>query len=341
MVVREFEDRLASTWPPSDWRGVTVLAAVSGGGDSVALLRGLSALAARTPGPGRIVVAHFHHGLRGAAADDDAAFVADLARQLGLECEIGRAAPGELAPRQRGREGAARHARYEFFRAVAGQCGARFVVTAHTADDQVETLLQRLLRGTGVAGLAGIPRARSLVPGIALLRPLLTFRRDELRDYLDQLGQPFRHDASNDDEQFARNRLRHELLPLLARRYSPDPAAALLRLAESASNCTRVVARLVDELAAHAVEHCGDRVRVDCAKLASADSYLVRELFVAVWKERHWPRQAMTTEHWHALATLVLDPVPARRTFPGAIDARRESEFVELWRGSGTSASPP
>src|SRR5215469_1699449 len=133
------ENLLRKAWPPVDWRDVTVLVAVSGGADSVGLLRGLHAI--RSPGKGRLVVGHFNHELRD-EADGDEAFVRELAAGLGLEFVAGRTNRPTGGPRPTtGLEESARQARYEFLRATAAEIGARYVATAHTADDQAETVL--------------------------------------------------------------------------------------------------------------------------------------------------------------------------------------------------------
>ena len=139
---------------------MTVLAAVSGGADSVALLRAVAAL--KTGGAGRLCVAHFNHKLRD-QADEDQQFVVALCKQIGLSCETGASDVAQLAANEgEGIEPAARRARYEFLKQAAGRVGARFVLTAHTADDQAETILHRIIRGTGIAGLAGMSRSRRL-----------------------------------------------------------------------------------------------------------------------------------------------------------------------------------
>jgi len=255
LALHPIEAKLAAAWPPQTWQDVTVLLAVSGGADSVALLRAMTAL--HPGGEGRLAVAHFNHRLREDQSAADEAFVVDLCRQLGTPCEAGHGRPGELSGCGRdGLEAAARKARYEFLAATAARLGARYVVTAHTADDQAETILHRIIRGTGIGGLRGMARARLLrlpflerdqpeelseepvqwaefpSPGTAtLIRPLLEIRRGELVDYLDDLAQPYRSDASNADVRFTRNRIRHELLPRLAEQFNSAVVDALLRLA--------------------------------------------------------------------------------------------------------------
>src|SRR5262245_33439052 len=241
-----FLANLAAAWPPANWQDVTVLVAVSGGADSAALLRGLVEI--RSAGEGRLIAAHFNHKLRGAESDADQAFVEQLGRELGVKVVTGqREGEGE-----RGREGAAeeslREARYEFLTLVSGIYGARYVATAHTADDQVETVLLNVLRGTGLAGLAGIPCVRQLAEATTLIRPLLDVTRADVLEFLAGLKQPFREDASNRNLDYTRNRIRHELLPLLAREYNPQVREALRRLAQLAGEAD-------DELSGRAAEH--------------------------------------------------------------------------------------
>jgi tRNA(Ile)-lysidine synthase len=176
-----------------------------------------------------LTVAHLHHGIRGRAAAADAAFVRDLAKRLRLPCIIGRAAVPALA-RQRGisLEMAARSARYAFFARAARRAGAAVVATAHTADDQAETVLMRLLRGAGPAGLAGIPHTAEH-PGIRVVRPLLDVPRQAVLAYLKAHTLGWREDETNADRTIPRNRVRHELLPLLERDFNPQVREALIR----------------------------------------------------------------------------------------------------------------
>jgi tRNA(Ile)-lysidine synthase len=194
--------------------GDRVAAAVSGGADSVALL----GILARLRGKLGITlsVAHFDHGLRGLESDRDAAFVADLARAHGLELFSERADVAAEARRNRwNTEDAARRLRYAFFRRIVEQGKATRVAVAHTADDQAETVLAHLIRGTGPTGLAGIyPLA------LPIVRPLLAVRRRALRDYLTRLGQNWREDSTNQDPHRLRSRIRAQLVPQLEQNFS-------------------------------------------------------------------------------------------------------------------------
>lgn len=296
----------------------------------MALLRGLASLI--MPGAkGQIVVAHFHHGLRGEEADADAAFVEELAQQLAVPCVVERRLPADCESARGRSEAGARSARYDFLRRTAHQIGARYVVTAHTADDQAETVLHRIVRGTGLTGLAGMRRARALAPGVTLLRPLLGFRRSEVCDYLAALGQPFRTDRSNHDRRYTRNRLRHELLPQLADEYNPRIVEALLRLGELAGDSAAVIDGLVVDHLEQSTSFTPRSVRVTTARLP-ASRHLLRELLVHIWRRQGWPLQAMSHAHWENLAQLVeasakrSPSAVVRRHFPGAV-------LVEAWQG--------
>lgn len=343
-----FVEKLARHWEPARWRNAIVLVAVSGGADSVALLRGLAAV--RHAGRGRLVVGHFNHGLRGSESDADAAFVAELSRQLGLEGHGGHAAPRSAPPTDNQGEtdassirlrpihcpeAEAREDRYRFLRETAGRIGARYVATAHTADDQAETVLQRMLRGTGLTGLAGIRRVRQLAPGVALIRPLLEFHRGEAREYLSAIGQPFRDDSTNADLRFTRNRIRHELLPHLAERYNPRVVEALTRLGQQAAESQSVIESLaVDLLNRCSPEWHEAEVTIDCSALAGTPRLLVRGLLTSLWKHQNWPQGAMTCRKWDELAQLAAtqpsDRQAAKLSLPGNIRAERRGSTLVL-----------
>jgi len=331
-------------WPGDEWRDAHIVLAVSAGPDSVALLRATLAGKLCHVGRGRVHVAHFHHGLRGREADADQAWLELLCRRLEVPLTVGRAADAATLSTERGDapttgEAAARHARYEFLRVTAEQLGARYVAVAHTADDQVETVLHRIVRGTGLAGLAGMPFSRPLSPSVTLVRPLLAARRRDVMQYLTAIGQDYRIDASNEDRRFTRNRLRHELLPMLRRRYNTEVDAALLRLASQAGEAQQWIAKR----AANFVEQCvvveaGDLVRIDCAPLAGQPPLIVREVCKAAWDRARWPKQAANFDVWRQLAELVLADGDARAiTLPGQIRAIRHGNALVLASDRGFS----
>ena len=319
-----FTERLARSWPPEDWRDVTVVVAVSGGADSVSLLCGLQDLREKNAA-GKLVVAHFNHQLR-VAAEDDARFVEQLAKELQIACHVATAARPLRLSGADGIEAEARSARYEFLRQVAQRVGARFVATAHTADDQAETILHRVLPGTGLAGLAGIPRARPLSESATLIRPLLEFSRAEVVAYLAERRQSFCLDESNEDPSFTRNRIRHALLPQLAAQYNPNVREALLRLGRIAGEAQAVVEQAAAALSGRAVKYASsERAVVDCSQLLDQPPHIVRELLVLVWKQQNWPQQQMGLAEWDLLAGLMSQTRAGKivQNLPGNVRAER------------------
>jgi tRNA(Ile)-lysidine synthase len=305
----DFPDLLAAAWPPEHWRGVHVVAAVSGGADSMALLRGLLELKGRAGGSGRIYAAHVNHQLRGEASAADETWLCQQCRLLDVDLLVERIDTAALAESQGdGVEAAARDARYRLLPALAESVGARFVTTGHTRDDQVETVLLQLVRGTGLRGLAGMRFTRPLSSSVSLVRPLLGRRRAEVLFYLTAVGQHYRDDASNTESVFARNRMRHELLPLLRENFNQEVDAAVIRIAEMAAEAQAVI----DDLAEDLLEKCrqpqeeynraGGGIVLLTASLAPQREILVCEVLRRAWREAGFAEQAMTHQRWKELA---------------------------------------
>ena len=228
-----------SLFKPGDRVGV----AVSGGADSVALLRALIELRGEL---GLVLsVVHFNHKLRGEESDGDELFVSELARAHDLPLHRGEADTKAFAREKAlSIEAAARDLRYAFFGKLIKDGLLDKVATAHTLDDQAETVLFRVIRGTGTSGLAGIlPRLKKVGEG-AIVRPMLGVQRVEVTTFLNGLNQSWREDSTNSETVFTRNRLRHELLPRIAEGFNPEVVEALANLAE--------VARAEDEFWASA-----------------------------------------------------------------------------------------
>lgn len=219
-------------WLAGASRTARYLVGVSGGADSVALLHLLVEAGFR-----KLVVCHLDHRLRGRASTEDARFVKRLAENLGLDCEIGRADVRQRMKSQaESLETSARNARYEFFARCAKKLRCRRLLLAHHADDQAETVLWNLLRGSH--GLKGMREEQTIiVEGVKLqvLRPLLGLRHAALVARLESNGQAWREDASNSEPVAVRNRLRNEALPLLAEISGRDAVAAFARGAADSS----------------------------------------------------------------------------------------------------------
>ncbi len=207
-------------------RGDTVLLACSGGPDSLALLHVFLQLRERWQL--RLCVLHFEHGIRGAASREDAVFVQEFCRENGVECRVEAAdVPAWAAAQHLSLETAARELRYGFFHRVRQSLGRGSIAVAHHADDQAETVLMHLLRGTGTEGLAGMKPKNGV-----LIRPFLAVRRSEIEAYCRRHKLQPRHDATNDCADCTRNRIRLELLPELQKNYNPEIVPALCRLAD-------------------------------------------------------------------------------------------------------------
>ena len=317
-----------------DQRGGRVVVAVSGGSDSVALLRILHALASESESESEsdltLSVAHVDHGARPDSADD-ARFVAGLAEALNLPFDL-----ASWRPTRTGHfETEARAARYALLTEIARDRGASAVAVGHTRDDQAETILQRLLRGTGPRGLAGMRFARPLAEGVTLIRPLLDLRRLELRAFLQRLGQPFREDPTNIDLARTRNRIRHELLPLLAKQYNPQVIDALARLGQLTAERERDDERRTRSSARRIVlSNTSDgMISLDRRRFARLSPRRRVELIRHVWREAGWPEQDMSAARWQRLARL--GDHPGRRVSIGSgIEATTDETMFRLVKQS-------
>lgn len=269
--------------------------AVSGGADSVFLLRALSELAVREGW--QLEALHLNHKLRGEESDGDARFVAELAASLGLPCHIAcedvRARGGNL-------EQAARMARREFFAGVQRERGLERVATGHTLDDQAETVLFRALRGAGLTGLQGIqPVTRD-----GVVRPLLGVERAQLREWLRERGFEWREDSTNLDTSLARNRLRLELLPGLEAAVNRRGRWALSRLAELARDEERYWESVLEPLAERMLRRERDAVILNCRELTALEPALRRRLVRRALEDAGGGLRRIEFEHVEAVLAL-------------------------------------
>jgi len=321
-----FLSKLASSVPALPLRGDVVLG-VSGGADSVALLHGMASL----PTVGGITVAHIDHQLR-ADSDHDARWVRALARRMNADFHLFCVDVTAEADRGGfGIEEAARNARYRKLVECAKSVGSRAVAVAHHRDDGVETVLHNIIRGTGLVGLSGMAPSRHVGDGVFLVRPLLSISRSEILEYLHQHGIEYLHDESNDDTSFTRNRIRHDLLPLLERDFNPKTRDALLRLAQQAGEVTDVLAAQVTALQARCCELTESEVRVRCDLLGETPRSIVRQLMRQVWIDQDWPRQKMGFAEWDSVAAIIAGELSGR-DLPGGVNAARRRATLKLTR---------
>ncbi|HEV3143291.1 MAG TPA: tRNA lysidine(34) synthetase TilS [Gemmataceae bacterium] len=319
--------------------------AVSGGADSVALLRALLALRGNGEND-MLVIAHLNHGLRGDESDGDEQFVRNLHQELSCQgtsrLEI-RCERIDMAARARALgdnlEAVARRERYRWLAQVARDFGLNRVATGHTADDQAETVLHRLLRGSGLQGLRGIAPRRTLGDGVEVMRPLLTATRADVLEFLQSEGQPFREDRSNADLRFTRNRIRHQLLPLLQQEYNPDVAALLCRLAEQANE----VYGYFEEQASQLLRECelpaaGEMRILNRSRLAHAPRHLIREAVRLLWQRSGWSSNGMRFTDWDRIAGVVVGEIPAL-DLPGNIHVRAKDRVVQIEKCRAGSVS--
>lgn len=325
----DLEARFAEALRRLDLTSGGCLLAVSGGKDSMVLMTLTNRLRESIAGP--IAVAHYDHGWR-PDSEQDAIFVMEQAAWAGFPCVLGRP---ESPPAESERsESFARQQRYQFLCQTAREQNCQFVLTAHTADDQVETVLHHILRGTGLAGLAGIKPSRELDRNLTLVRPLLGVSRAEIDRFAAKTQVPFREDSSNSSFDYTRNRLRHEVLPWLENQGFDSVRESLVRLSAQASDFQESLDWVANEVLDRAIVECSpDRCELAVEDLSFLPRHLLREVFVQLWRRQDWPRQEMGFADWERLAELVGEPT--RFHLAGKIDCRQKRGKILLERSSG------
>ena len=291
--------------------GDEVVCAVSGGADSMALLWGLYLL--REQMGFSLSAAHFNHGLRGAESDRDEAFVREFCTRYEIPLTVG-AAPVKSG--EKGLEAAARDARYAFLESLPGK-----IATAHTADDNAETVLMRLIRGTGLRGLGGIAPVRGRI-----IRPMLTITRQQVENFLGEYHIPWIQDSSNDTDQFLRNRIRHNVMPLLK---EENP-----KLAENLS--TMALSLRLDDQALMDLAQKSDICSVDALRQMPPG---IRSRALTRFLENSGVREP-EMEHIALAESLAFSDNPsARGNFPGGVVIRRS--YDTLTAGADNSPLNP
>jgi len=335
--IRRFENKVWETVQKHRMLspGEHILVAVSGGADSTALLLCLRRLAPRRQWT--LTAAHLNHGLRAEASDSDAAFVRDLCARQGIPLETGRLDVRLMAAEAKANlEETGRRERYRYLRETADRVAAGRIAVGHTRDDQAETVLQRLLRGSGSTGLAGIHP----VVGDRIVRPLLHCSRREVLAYLAALGEEHRADASNLDLDFTRNRIRHELLPYLARHFNPRVVDSLVRQGETAL----AVSAFLRQEAMHSL-HGHSRplehgLSLSVPDLMAVDPVLQKEVLREALRSVRGTLRGLMASHIDGVHRLCLGARSGRRTdLPGNVTVSRQ--LSELWLERGRPAGSP
>ena len=306
----------------------TIGAAVSGGADSVALLHAL-----RTLFPERTIASvHLNHCLRGADSDADEAFVRKLAAQLGCEHFVRRE---DVSLSGGNLERAGRHARYRFFEELLADGSCSEIATGHTQSDQAETVLFRLLRGACGGGLSGVWP----VYGERIFRPMLDVTRGEVLEYLERSGLDWREDASNSDPCFARNRLRHGLLPQLRQEWNSNLDSVLAHTADWAVEEERFWNRRIAELGARCVEHGSAETILDVQQLQALGVAEQRRVLLAALRDPALGCSNFGFEHVESLRALVLAQCGSGVVELPGVRAERSFGHVRLRRQGATESA--
>lgn len=328
-----FEERLANAIDDEHLipSGSSVLLGVSGGADSIALLHAMHCLTKRGS-DFTITIAHLDHSLR-EKSPSDAKFVADLAEKLDVKCIIQRQDVAELAEQLgQGIEQAARVARYDFFGVAAESCGASTVALAHHANDNVETILFRIIRGTAWRGLAGISSTRYLQPGLKIIRPMLRFHKSEILDYCRLENLNWREDHTNDENLHRRNFIRNELLPLIRDHLNPKVDEALLRLGSLAGETEEFLTAQARQVLENSVSHAeAGRILIDVNMISAAEPAVRKTAYRLALQDISLPQRDLTAEHLASI-DLLLTGSGRIVNLPGQFSARREPSQLLLMR---------
>lgn len=304
--------------------------AVSGGPDSIALLEALTDLAA--PLGIELGVVHVNHKLRGAESDEDETFVRERAHELGLAFEIETAAVGACDGENL--EAAARRARYSFFTRLIADGTFDRIATGHTQSDQAETVLFRVLRGTGLGGLAAVRPTRA--PGI--VRPLIDVTREEVVQWLGERKTTSREDSSNQDTRFSRNRIRHELMPQLTKDWNPRITQALARLGSQAAAEEDYWTRVIEDATKGLVLRRSELgIEISCAVARQLDPAVLQRCLDQLARGAKSPGRQLDTAAIENLRAMTELDGPDQLHLPG-LNAQRSCEIL-LLRSAGL-ASP-
>lgn len=317
--------------------GEKVIVAVSGGVDSIVLLHLLWRLNQRYSYGWQLNVFHLNHSFRGEESKQDARFVGEFCESLGVAYQLyERDVTGYMKEHQLGAQTAARIVRYELLKEEAKRIGASKIVMAHHADDQVETILFRLIRGSGLKGLTGMQSRRWLVPDeVEIIRPLLTFYRQELESYRKEQGLHYREDSSNSSRKYARNRIRLDVLPLLEG-INPRMKEHIIQLAQS----IRLDDAYLDQVSQDGLEDVIvtrdlNKLIISREKFLNYELALQRRMITLILSylsnESEW-----SSQHVEAVLRIIDGDSPSRAIhLPVFLAVTRQYEYIHFGRRGG------
>lgn len=316
-------------------KGETIVAGVSGGPDSVTMLHILRELNQSQAYDWRIIVAHLNHGIRGDQSNQDEEFVKSLAKELGLEFASRKVDVLEIKSRDKCTlEAAGRKARYDFLRDTAYHEGAQKIAVAHTMDDQAETVMHRIMRGTGLRGLKGMSPIRlvSRKPDLFIVRPLIEVERSEVEHYLSSQSLPFRTDETNKDIAITRNRIRHKLIPMIESDFNPRFRFALVRLAQTSAASYILLREIAKEVYENVKMLSGEgEVCLSVDEFIKTPPALQTLVIDRAVKMLHGKTLALAFEHYLEIFALCTDQGFAKAvTLPKGLEARRESYILKI-----------
>ncbi|MGH9855082.1 MAG: tRNA lysidine(34) synthetase TilS [Blastocatellia bacterium] len=315
----------------------SVIVAVSGGADSIALLDALARFQESKGLPSSIAVAHLNHQLRGEESDEDETFVRNLARRLKLPVFIEKIAVAERSKvEKQNLEATARRLRYEFLRKVAEKRGANVIFTGHTLDDQAETILMRLIRGSGAEGLRGVHQIVELNEGVKLIRPMLEITRAEVIEHCEHYELAFRSDSSNFSDDFTRNRIRLELLPMMET-FNP-------RVKEALARTSGLLTRDADYLRI-AADECLDKSREESRLNVGAlqkTHAAIRRRVLRLWLRNECGHlRRIDAAHIAAIESLISGYSGRRVELPEGRIVAREFDCLKLVQKTGATRRSP
>lgn len=313
-------------------KGDRVLIAVSGGPDSVALLRLLFIVQKKLNL--KLFVGHYNHGLRGKESDGDESFVRDLCRSCGVAFYSGkernrRSAGGRkgFSPEERARIG-----RYRFLFALARRLGAVKLATAHTMDDQAETVMMRIIRGAGLRGLSSIPSKRR-EKGVWIVRPLLKISRSDILSFLERDGSRFRMDSSNRSCEPLRNRIRLELMPFICAHFNPKFQKNLVDLAQISEGMYDFVLAAACSDYQKLSRRISQGVRLSRRKLARIHPSIRMEIYFLAVQNILGSRNSFSRKHLQALDALLFSRGLLLEQLPCGIRVKKTKESLVIRRG--------